>query len=157
MVYAGAFLKPLIRKLGEKKLIFVGIFTLILTFAIMPYLTEVWMMFIMILPFVFGMAALPPLIQTNLTRAVDADQQGEVSGWATNFQSIAQIIAPLIATWFLQINGISFGFFYLDSYQLIGYTAVIIGIVMVIILLIDFRMHPKLYSKEVQLDQPIIE
>ena len=114
-------------------------------------------MFIMILPFVFGMAALPPLIQTNLTRAVDADQQGQVSGWATNFQSIAQIIAPLIATWYLQINEISFGFFYLDSYQLIGYTAVIIGIVIVIILLIDFRMHPKLYAKQVRLDQPIIE
>jgi len=157
MVYAGLLLKPLIQKLGEKRLIFVGIFMLILTFAILPYLTEVWMIFIMILPFVFGMAALPPLIQTNLSRAVDADQQGSVSGWATNFQSIAQIIAPLIATWYLQINGISFGFLYLDSYQLIGYTAVIIGIVIVIILLIDFKMHPKLYAKEVRSEQLIIE
>ncbi|MBD3193878.1 MAG: MFS transporter [Candidatus Lokiarchaeota archaeon] len=157
MVYAGLLLKPLIQKLGEKNLIFMGIFMLIITFAIIPYLTEVWMMFIIILPFVFGMAALPPLIQTNLTRAVDADQQGEISGWTTNFQSIAQIIAPLIATWYLQINGISFGFFYLDSYQLIGYTAVIIGILIVIILFIDFRMHPNLYSKKVRLDQPIIE
>jgi hypothetical protein len=26
-----------------------------------------------------------------------------------------------------------------------------------IILLIDFRMHPKLYAKEVRLDHPIIE
>jgi len=157
LVYAGILLKPLIQKLGEKRLIFVGAFILILTFAIIPYLTEVWMIFIIIIPFVFGMAALPPLIQTNLTRAVDADQQGEVSGWATNFQSIAQIIAPLIATWYLQINGISLGFLYLDSYQLIGYTAVIIGIVIVIILLIDFKMHPKLYSKEVEIDPPIIE
>jgi len=157
LVYAGILLKPLIQKLGEKRLIFVGAFILILTFAIIPYLTEVWMIFIIILPFVFGMAALPPLIQTNLTRAVDADQQGEVSGWTTNFQSIAQIIAPLIATWYLQINGISIGFLYLDSYQLIGYTAVIIGIVMVIILLIDFRIHPKLYAKEVEIEQPIIE
>jgi len=157
LVYAGILLKPLIQKLGEKRLIFVGAFILILTFAIIPYLTKVWMIFIIIIPFVFGMAALPPLIQTNLTRAVDADQQGEVSGWATNFQSIAQIIAPLIATWYLQINGISLGFLYLDSYQLIGYTAVIIGIVIVIILLIDFKMHPKLYSKEVEIDPPIIE
>ena len=97
------------------------------------------------------MSVIPPLIQSNLTKAIDPDKQGEASGWTMNFQSISQIIAPLVSTGFLEISGlVVFSIFFFNSYQLIGFTAVILGIALLIVGIIDFKSHPHLYS----LDEP---
>ena len=93
------------------------------------------------IPFVFCMVFLPSLIQSNITKAVDPDKQGLVSGLSTNVQSIAQIISPLIGTGYIQIGGLSFGILFLNSYELIGYTAVILGVALVIMVLFDLKKH----------------
>jgi MFS family permease len=108
------------------------------------------------------MAFMRPLVSTNITKAVDPLRQGVVSGWAITLQSISQIIAPLIATLFLDINngmGITFElilippspklvYFTLNPYQLIGFTAAILGIILLTVGYIDLKKHPKLYSYE---------
>ena len=92
----------------------------------------------------------PAIIQTNITRAVDPDKQGTVSGWGTNTMSLSQTMSPLISTYFLQIGGIFIGFIYLDSYQLIGYFGALIGVILLIVILIDYKIHPNLLMKSVK-------
>ncbi|MHA1822809.1 MAG: MFS transporter, partial [Promethearchaeota archaeon] len=148
MIYGGFLMKPLFRKVGEKRVLLIASILLIVNFLIFPFMTELWMVFAFLPTFVFSMVFLPSLIQSNITKAVDADKQGLVSGMTTNIQSIAQIISPLIATGFIEIGGLTIGAIFLNQYELIGYLAVILGIGLFIILYFDLKRHSYLYSYE---------
>ncbi len=147
MIYAGLILKPAIRRIGEKWMLIFSFFLMIINFLIFPYLYELWTAYLFVIPFAIGMASLPPLIQSNLSRAVDPHKQGAVSGFATNFQSFAQILAPLLSTFYLQIGGWAFSSVYFNSYQLIGFSAVLFGIILTTIGLVDIKNHPHLYEE----------
>jgi DHA1 family tetracycline resistance protein-like MFS transporter len=148
MLYCGLIMKPLFRKIGEKRVLLLASFLLIFNFIMFPFLYELWMVFAIIPPFVFTMVFLPSLIQSNITKAVDPDKQGLVSGMTTNIQSIAQIISPLIATGYLELGVITIGILLLDSYMLIGLTAVLLGIMLFIFIYVDLKRHSYLYSYE---------
>ncbi|MBY8988878.1 MAG: MFS transporter, partial [Candidatus Lokiarchaeota archaeon] len=148
MIYGGLLMKPLFKKIGEKRVLLFASILLILNFLAFPFMTDLWMIFAFIPSFVFSMVFLPSLIQSNITKAVDADKQGVVSGMTTNVQSIAQIIAPLIATGFIQIEGLTIGIIFLNQYELIGYLAVILGIGLFITLFFDLKRHSYLFSYE---------
>jgi len=148
MIYGGILMKPMIKKTGEKQLLIFTLILFIITCLFYPFLYELWMVFIFVLPFTFCMAFMRPLITTNMTKAVGLDKQGELSGWSTNFQAVSQIIAPLIATGFLQIGGLTIEFIYLDAYYLIGFTILILAVILFIIGYLDIKRHPKLYYYE---------
>jgi len=148
MFYGGFLMKPLFKKVGEKRILLLASILLIVNFLAFPFMTKLWMIFAFIPSFVFSMVFLPSLIQSNITKAVDADKQGVVSGMTTNIQSIAQIISPLIATGFIEIGGLTIGMIFLNQYELIGYLAVILGIGLFIILYFDLKRHPYLFSYE---------
>jgi DHA1 family tetracycline resistance protein-like MFS transporter len=148
MIYGGIIIKPLIKKIGEKRLLFTTFILFIIVFLFYPYLYELWMIFVFILPYSFVVAFMRPLITSNMTKAVRLDQQGVLSGWSSNIQSVSQIIAPLIAYSFLQMSGLTLGLIFLDSYHLIGFTNVILAIILLIVGYLDIKHHPKLYSYE---------
>jgi len=148
MIYGGLLMKPLFKKLGEKRVLLFASILLILNFLAFPFMTELWMIFAFIPSFVFSMVFLPSLIQSNITKAVDSDKQGLVSGMTTNIQSIAQIISPLIATGFIEIGGLTIGIIFFDPYELIGYLSAILGIALFIILFFDLKRHSYLFSYE---------
>jgi MFS family permease len=148
--YGGYLMKRLIRKVGEKKVFIFTISLITILPVIYPFLFELWTVYIFVIPFAFCMAFMPALIQANIVKAVDPDKQGRVSGWSTNIQSMAQTIAPLIATWYLQIRSFSFGVITLNAYDLIGFTSALFGVILIIMTFIDFRKHPDLYSYEIR-------
>ncbi|NHJ25721.1 MAG: MFS transporter, partial [Candidatus Lokiarchaeota archaeon] len=148
MFYGGLLMKPLIKKIGEKRVLLFASSLIIIVFLVFPYLYELWMIFILMIPFVFCMVFLPSLIQSNITKAVDPNKQGLVSGMSTNVQSIAQIISPLIGTGYIQIGGLVIGFLFLNPYELIGFTAAILGVAFVIMIIFDLKLHPYLYEYE---------
>jgi len=146
VIYGGLLMKPLIKKIGEKRVLVIAIGMLIIMCLIFPYLSELWMLYVFIPLFVFSMIFMGPLLQSNITKAVDPDMQGNVSGWTTNTQSISQIIAPLIAFGYLEIGEFFILIFFLSSYQLIGFTAALIGVALFIVVVIDLRKHKYLYA-----------
>jgi len=148
MIYGGLLMKPLFKKLGEKRVLLFASILLILNFLAFPFMTELWMIFAFIPSFVFSMVFLPSLIQSNITKAVDSDKQGLVSGMTTNIQSIAQIISPLIATGFIEIGGLTIGMIFFNPYELIGYLSAILGITLFVVLFFDLKRHSYLFSYE---------
>ncbi|MFO7795701.1 MAG: MFS transporter [Promethearchaeati archaeon] len=148
MLYGGFLMKKVIKKFGEKAVYLFTLSLAVIVSTFYPFLFEYWMVFIFVIPFGFIMAFLPPLIQSNITKAVESDKQGTASGYSTNFQSIAQSIMPLIATSYLQIGYFSLAFITLNAYELIGYTATIFGGVLLLLGVIDLKMHPELYAHE---------
>lgn len=148
MVYGLFLMSRIIRKIGEKRIFFASIAGYIILFMIYPYLTELWMAYVFMIPYALCMASVFPLISSNITKAVGPAKQGTISGWTTNIQSISQTISPIIATIFIQLGGFSLGFIFLNSYQLIGLTNVILSILLLLIAYVDVKNHPKLYSWE---------
>jgi DHA1 family tetracycline resistance protein-like MFS transporter len=150
--YGGYLMKRVIRRVGEKKVFIFTVSLITIVPFIYPFLYELWSVFIFVIPFAFCMAFMPALIQANIVKAVDPDKQGRVSGWSTNIQSMAQTIAPLIATWYLQIGGIYLGVLHFNSYDLIGYTSSIFGLILIILTYIDFKKNKDLYSHEIRIN-----
>jgi len=146
--YGGFLLKFLIKKMGEKRIFLTGLIFLIVSFIFYPYLYEFWMLYAFIPLFMFSMAFLMPLIQSNITKAVDPDRQGKISGYGTNIQSIAQTTAPLVSTWYLEIFSLTIGIFYFNAYELIGFTAMFLAIMLAIIGFYDVLSHKHLYDYE---------
>jgi len=148
MIYGGFLLKRLIRKFSEKNILLFAFLVATILGFLYPYLYELWMVFIFIFPFTFCMAVLNPLILSNITKSVEADRQGLASGWSTNVQSLAQSSIPIVSTGFLQIGSLNLGFISLNQYELIGFTTAFITIILIIIALIDLKLHPDLYEYE---------
>ncbi len=146
LIYGLILIRPLLRKLGEKRILIITFVLAIITFIIYPYLYEFWMVFPFVLVFAFMLALMRPLISANITKAVDPDQQGVVSGWAINLQASSQVLGPLISTAFLQMGGLAISVIYLDSYELIGFMNVILAIILLIVGYLDIKLHPKLYA-----------
>ena len=148
LVYGLFLMRRLIRKIGEKRIFFTCICGYIILFMIYPYLGEFWMMYIFMVLYALCMSSVYPLISSNITKAVGPAKQGEISGWTTNLQSISQTISPLIATGFLEIGGITLGLIFLDSYELIGFTIVIMALILLTVAYTDVKNHPRLYAYE---------
>lgn len=148
LVYGLFLMRRVIRKIGEKRIFFSCIVGYVVLFMIYPYLNELWMFYVFMVLYALCMASVYPLISSNITKAVGPDKQGAISGWTTNIQSISQTISPIISTSFLQIGGLTLGFIFLNSYQLIGFTIVIISAILLIIAFIDVKKHPRLYAYE---------
>jgi DHA1 family tetracycline resistance protein-like MFS transporter len=148
MVYGLFLIKRIIRKIGEKRIFFSSIMGYVILFMIFPYLSELWMFYIFMVPYALCMSSVYPLISSNITKAVGHAKQGTISGWTTNIQSISQTISPIIATGFLQLGGLTLGVIFINSYQLIGFTNVILAIILLLIAYIDVKNHPNLYSWE---------
>lgn len=148
LVYGLFLMRRVIRKIGEKRIFFSCIVGYVVLFMIYPYLNELWMFYVFMVLYALCMASVYPLISSNITKAVGPDKQGAISGWTTNIQSISQTVSPIISTSFLQIGGLTLGFIFLNSYQLIGFTIVIISAFLLVIAFIDVKKHPKLYAYE---------
>ena len=148
LVYGLFLMRRVIRKIGEKRIFFSCIVGYVVLFMLYPYLNELWMFYVFMVLYALCMASVYPLISSNITKAVGPDKQGAISGWTTNIQSISQTVSPIISTGFLQIGGLTLGFIFLNSYQLIGFTIVIISAILLIIAFIDVKKHPRLYAYE---------
>ncbi|TXT56268.1 MAG: Tetracycline resistance protein, class C [Promethearchaeota archaeon] len=146
--YGGFLLKRMIKKFGEKRIYLFTFAMVTILFLIYPFLYEIWMVYIFIIPFAFCMASMNPLITSNITKAVEENKQGVVSGWSTNIQSISQTISPLISTGYLQLSFLVIFSITLDSYQLIGFTAAFLGILLIVIAFYDVQKHSYLYEHE---------
>ena len=147
IVYAGFLMKPIKNRIGERRSLLVPFIFLIPALLLFPIIDQFWMLYLFIVPFGYARTTMSPLITANLTKAVDPDQQGHVSGWSTTMQSIAQTFAPIVTTGFLQLatdNMISVG----ASYWLIGLTAVFLTVVLLGIIALDLKYHPDLYVYE---------
>jgi Na+/melibiose symporter-like transporter len=148
MIILGAgLIKPLTFKFGEKKLFIFAVVVGIFTNLMYPFMIEAWMLFIFIVPFVFSNIFSRTISQAALSKAVDEDKQGLVAGYSTNVQSIGQIIAPIIAYSFLEVMTFNVFGLTLDAYFFIGITCALSTTILLVLVLIDVKKHPKDFVK----------
>ncbi len=150
VITGGGLVKRLIKKHGEKKMFIIAIFAMILSFLLYPFMYEPWMLLIFVFPYAFGNVFIRTIIMTNISRSVEEDQQGLVSGYGTNMQSIAQISAPLIAYAYLDLSVVFLLGIALDAYFLIGITGALILVSLLLITLYDMKKYPEVFMEKEQ-------
>jgi DHA1 family tetracycline resistance protein-like MFS transporter len=146
IVIRGRLMTPMIRRFGEKKLYFFVIWCAVFSFFAFPWLSAFWMMFVFMFPFVLFMVIGRPIINVNITKAVEEDRQGEVSGYATTVQGLAESLTPLLATGYLEIGSVNVGSFEIGAYLLIGATSILMAVVLRIVAARDIQKYPAAYE-----------
>jgi DHA1 family tetracycline resistance protein-like MFS transporter len=90
-------LRPLIRRLGERRLIFVGETTLLIAFlGIVPTSSPI-VFTLLLIPLAFGMGVSEPSLQSLLTRFGTDRTRGQLLGIYQSARSLALIIGPIWA------------------------------------------------------------
>ena len=93
----GLWLAPLLRWLGESRLIRLGLLSSTLSFVAYGLATESWVMFATIGLNLLGFAVWPAL-QGLISNSVDASRQGVTLGALNAITSLCTVIAPLIGS-----------------------------------------------------------
>lgn len=96
-VVQGGLIKPAMKKLGQKKSVYVGLCFYIVGFILFAFATHGWMMFAFMIPYALGGIA-GPAIQSIATGQVPPNEQGELQGALTSLMSLTSIIGPLLMT-----------------------------------------------------------
>ena len=97
-VVQGRFVRPIIARLGERRGLILGLALSCLAFIGYGSVPWDWGVFAVIIVASFGGVA-GPATQSLVTRHVPADEQGAVQGSLSGLQSLASILAPVVATW----------------------------------------------------------
>jgi len=138
-VYGGLLLRRAKERIGEQRLLLVAICLSLASFAMFPFLPTFTSFYLFIAVFSAGSNFGRPILSANLTRAVDEDKQGLVSGYSTTVNSVARAIAPLVSTGWLQLGGLKLGSLFIDQYRMIAATGLAAGLMFLAIYLVDQR------------------
>ena len=96
-IVQGGLIRIVIPKLGQKRSVFVGLTFYTIGFFLFAIATKGWMMFLFVVPFAMGGFA-GPALQSIITSAVPANEQGELQGALTSLISLTSIFGPLMMT-----------------------------------------------------------
>ncbi|MFK7737668.1 MAG: TCR/Tet family MFS transporter [Pirellulaceae bacterium] len=95
IIVQGGLVRPIVKKLGERKAVLLGLIVSTLAFVGYGLASEGWMVPIVV---IFGSLGgiTGPAIQSIVTSSVDETEQGEVQGALTSLMSLTNIFAPLV-------------------------------------------------------------
>jgi len=97
---------PTMRKLGERKMTKLGLFILIVTFLYIGIFASVypepWIFIILMILASYGVSCSRGILISRVTQSVSPKEIGKINGFTTTFDSLAQIIGPIIGTLILE-------------------------------------------------------
>lgn len=96
-IVQGLMVKHTVKWWGEQKTIFIGYISWISGLLLFAFVTEGWMLFVVVLPYCFGGIATPTL-QSTMSNQFDETEQGELQGALTSLISLTAIFGPILMT-----------------------------------------------------------
>jgi len=138
-VFGGVLMKKMKDRVGDQRLLLIGIVLLLASYVVMPTLPTFTSFFIFVVIFNAGTNFVRPILSTNLSRAVGADKQGAISGYSTTVNSLGRSISPLIATAWLQMGGMTLLGFHVNEYYMIAFSGILFGLLLLNLYLVDQR------------------
>ncbi|MBD3202919.1 MFS transporter [Candidatus Woesearchaeota archaeon] len=96
IILRGVLLGKLIDYFGEFKLRYAGVICIFSGMIMLSFLDNVVLFYITMTLFAAGSGLAMPLLAGEISRQVDEDEQGAISGIRSSLRSMSQIIGPLI-------------------------------------------------------------
>jgi DHA1 family tetracycline resistance protein-like MFS transporter len=96
-IVQGGLIKFVVKALGQKKTILLGMGLWALGLFLFAYASQSWMMFAFIIPYCLGGVA-GPTLQGIISNQVPATEQGKLQGALTSLISLTSVIGPPVMT-----------------------------------------------------------
>lgn len=93
----GVLIRWINPRLGNERSIYIGLFLYAIGLVLFAFASQTWMMFAILIPYCLGGIA-GPALQSTISGAVPANEQGELQGALTSLMSATAIVGPLIMT-----------------------------------------------------------
>ena len=97
---------PTMRKLGEKKMKYLGLSILVGTFFLIgifgTFYSEIWIFIILMVVASYGVSCSRGILISEVTQTVTPKEMGKINGFTTTLDSLAQIVGPLLGTFLLE-------------------------------------------------------
>ncbi|MGR3289884.1 MAG: TCR/Tet family MFS transporter, partial [Paracoccaceae bacterium] len=109
-IVQGLLMKPLLRLLGERNTVILGLSIDVVAFTLMAFVAN-GALALLLTPLAALGSMAGPAMQGIMSRTADDDQQGELQGALTSINAVAVIIAPLLMTqifWYFTSAGAPF-------------------------------------------------
>ncbi len=101
-VVQGLLIRPIMRRIGERKAVILGLSVDVLAFVALGFVTNGWVALALTPLTALGSIA-GPALQGIMSRTAADNQQGELQGTVSSINAVATIVAPLMVTqtfWF---------------------------------------------------------
>jgi len=93
----GLLVRVVVKKLGQRKTVYLGLIINCIGLLLFSMVTELWMLYTVLAFYALGGIA-GPTLQGIMSTQVPSNEQGELMGAITSLQSLANIFGPLIMT-----------------------------------------------------------
>jgi DHA1 family tetracycline resistance protein-like MFS transporter len=94
-IVQGLFIRPVVRRLGDKRTFMMGLASAAVGLAIVAAAPSVSMLVVAMIPLTFGMGFGHPTVASLVSRAARGDEQGRVQGAASALESLGRTIGPV--------------------------------------------------------------
>jgi DHA1 family tetracycline resistance protein-like MFS transporter len=96
-IVQGGLMRFINPKLGNERSVYIGLALYALGLLLFAFASQTWMMFVFLIPYCLGGIA-GPALQSIISGAVPANEQGELQGALTSLMSATSIVGPLVMT-----------------------------------------------------------
>ena len=93
----GLLLGRIVKKIGEVKAVYFGLFFNLVGLVSFAFVTESWMVYAIIVPYAFS-GVTGPAMQSIMTGQIPKNAQGELQGGLTNILMVTAVIGPPLMT-----------------------------------------------------------
>ncbi|MEW5975008.1 MAG: MFS transporter [Acidobacteriota bacterium] len=94
-VMQGGFIGLLVKRFGEQRLVRIGLFSMVLSLALLPYAAGLATLLLVLVALSFGHGAAGPSITSLISQLSGQDDQGGTLGMAQSLASLARILGPV--------------------------------------------------------------
>jgi MFS family permease len=122
-----AFFKPVLRKIGEKNMILLGLSLFVAMFSIIALFNDAIIVMTLLIVISFAAASVRGNLLSVISKSVSRKIQGRINSYTTSLDSIAQIIGPIVggAIFDLSVRGIIHRYWWSIVMAIIGTIALI--------------------------------
>jgi len=141
-IVQGGLVGRLVKIFGERVLVRVGLFLMVVGLGLIPYAKNVWVLAIVLAFLAFGLGMNTPSLNSLITQYGDPTRHGGILGVSQSFSSLARILGP---TW----GGFSFDRFGISSPYFSG------GAVMLLAFLLSmFYLRKESIGEGIEVEDP---
>jgi MFS family permease len=99
IVWQGGFVGPIVKQVGERKTMLVGLICSAIGLYLIVWVDRWWKLIPVAIFFSFGNSLTRPSLTSLITQAAPPERRGGVLGATTSIESFSRIIAPILGGW----------------------------------------------------------
>jgi MFS family permease len=103
IIYQGAFIRPLVKRFGDLKLMRIGMVALALGIGSIFFVEHFWQMFVTAAVFSFGTGIVRPTLTSLIVSTAPINRRGGVQGVTSMLESASRSVSPILGGWILQL------------------------------------------------------